>query len=199
MPSATALARLRAPLVLPPPTAGNDPAALAAWLAQLPPGPRATLEARLASIAAGMPAVWQLAVARSAAATGRPPAFPLPQADLGDFSFASLALSLASAGASVGTALFASKEQKDLASETNASTNASNSALAAASAQAKTAVAAALAAATKQAAGRPAVAAGAASTPSTASPLQTLLLIGLGGTVGLLLLRAALKRPASST
>lgn len=187
MPSATASARLPA----------NDPAAFAAWLAQLPPGARTVLERRLAGIAAGMPAVWQLAVARAAAATGLPPAFPLPRADLGDFSFATLALSLAAAGASVGTALFAAKEQKQLASETAANTNTSNTALAAASAQAKTAVAAALAAATKQAtpAASP-VAAGAASTPSTASPLRTLLLIGLGGTVGLLLLHAWLKRPA---
>lgn len=173
-----------------------DPAALARWMASLPPVTLVQLQQRLAVVAASMPAVWQLAVARAAASTGRSPDFPLPGADLGgvnalhDFDFASLAVTLAQVGSQVGTSLFANEQQRSLAEQTASSTNASNSALAAAQKQAAAAVSNALATAKTQAvasassAPSPGTTGKHASTPSTGS--LNWLLWGSVGVIGLI-------------
>lgn len=189
--SATSQALYRAPLVRPQPSELTDPAALARWMAALPPGALMQLQQRLAGIAASMPGVWQLAVARAAAQTGRPPSFPLPGADLGDFDFSALAVSLAQVGSQVGTALFANEQQRSLAEQTTASSNASNSALAAAQKQASVAVTNALAAARSQATTTAAAVSssstGKRSTASTgSSPWLLYGSIGVIGLVGLI-------------
>ena len=186
--SATDHARTRAPLVIPQPMAQADPVALAQWMGQL-----STQSADAAAAAARR---YRSTYARRLAVGRGPgrcvdrtsPDFPLPGADLGDFDFSALAVTLAQVGSQVGTSLFANQQQRQLAEQTASGTNASNAALASAQTQAAAAVSNALAAAKKQAAtsSAPSHALTAAhGTASTSTP-SGLLLYGSLGVIGLI-------------
>jgi hypothetical protein len=117
-----------------PPGVLMDPEAAEAWIMSLPPGPRATLQARLTAIYKGMPPAAQFAIQRALIAAGHiPPVQPSLDGVRGLGQWGTLVGALVQ----VGAGLYNNKQMMNLQEEMQSNSLAQNAQIAAAQLEAQ--------------------------------------------------------------